>query len=129
LARALMATKGFTPEVEEAYSGAIELFERGAGREQQFPIVLGLSRLYALRAVGDKAMQLGAEMLAMAEREKNARMLIDGHLAVGTTLAFSVDPEGGLRHLETAIAAFPGTPRHFSGLVSNDPRVACHTTA
>jgi predicted ATPase/class 3 adenylate cyclase len=129
LARALMATKGFTPEVEEAYSGAIDLFERGTGREQQFPVLLGLSRLYALRADGEKAARLGAEMLAMGEREQNARMLIDGHLALGSTLTFTTDPEGGLRHLERAIAVFPDTPRHFSGLVSNDPRVACYTTA
>ena len=40
LARALMATKGFTPEVEDAFASAVELFERGA---DVAPAVLGAS--------------------------------------------------------------------------------------
>ncbi|MEX1170431.1 MAG: adenylate/guanylate cyclase domain-containing protein, partial [Chloroflexota bacterium] len=46
LARALMATKGFTPEVEEAFAGAVDLFERSTDVRQQFSVLRGLVSLY-----------------------------------------------------------------------------------
>ena len=49
LARALMATKGFTPEVEDAFASAIDLFERDTDARQQFSLLRGLARLYEFR--------------------------------------------------------------------------------
>jgi predicted ATPase/class 3 adenylate cyclase len=130
LARALMTTKGFTPEVEEAYSGAIDLFERGVEGSKQYPVLYGLSRLYALRAEGEKALRLGGEILALGEREKSLRMQIEGHLSIGTTMVFATDVEAGLAHLDTAIALFPKLPDHaFRGVSTADPRVPCYTTS
>jgi predicted ATPase/class 3 adenylate cyclase len=131
LARALMATKGFTPEVEEAYAAATELFERGTDRRQRYSVLRGLTRLYELRAEGEKAIALGEQILAMGDRDKVTSMQVDGHRVIGTGDIFRNDLEGGLRHMETAIAAFRKTdaPPPADGQVGCDPRISCYTTA
>ena len=55
LARALMATKGFTPEVEAAFASALERFERGVDVGLQFSVLRGLASLYLFRAQLDKS--------------------------------------------------------------------------
>jgi predicted ATPase len=131
LARALMATKGFTLEVEEAFLKAIELFEGGgADARQQYSLLRGLASLYVFVGPADKTINLGREILALAEREKNPMMTIDGHLIIGATIGFAGDLEGGLDHLERAISLFATGPlRAEPGRGRNDPRVACLTTA
>jgi predicted ATPase/class 3 adenylate cyclase len=130
LARALIATKGFTREVEDALAGAVELFERGADVRQQFPVLRGLASLYMFRAQFDHVARLGQEILEIGERERDPGMLIDGHLLVGTTMVTSDDLKGGLAHLDTAISLFAADPAHVrTTRVGNDPRVACYTTS
>ena len=130
LARALIATKGYTPEAEDALASAVDLFERGTDARQQFSVLRGLVSLYDFRAEFDKVVPLGREVLALAERENDPRMLIDGHLVVGTTLMFLTDLGAGLDHLDRAIALFPRLPaRSGTAGVGNDPRVACLTTS
>ncbi len=69
LARALMATKGFTPEVEAAFASAVELFEGGTDVRQQYSVLRGLASLYLFRAQLDESARLGREILALGERE------------------------------------------------------------
>ena len=73
LARALMATKGFTPEVEAAFAGALERFEQGADVRQQFAVLRGLASLYLFRAQLDKSAALGREILLLGEASTNRR--------------------------------------------------------
>ena len=130
LARALMATKGFTPEVEDAFASAIELFERGTDARQQFSVLRGLLGLYQFRGQSDQAARLGREILALAERENNPTMLIDSHLVLATNLIFGNDLRGGLDRLDRAISMFAAGPAHkFSARGGADPRVACFTTS
>ncbi len=130
LARALMATRGFTPDVEDALAGAVELFERGGDVRQQHAVLRGLSSLYQFRAQFDRAEVLGREILALGERERDPRILVDGHLVLGTTVAFIDDLQGGLDHLDTAIVLFTAGPTQArTARVGDDPRVACYTTS
>ena len=130
LARALIATKGYTPEAEDALASAVELFERGTDVRQQFAVLRGLVSLYDYRAEFDKVIRLGKEILELAERENNPRMLVDGHLVVGMTETFMSDLQAGLDHFDKAIALFPKLPvrSRYAG-VGNDARVACLTTS
>ena len=57
----------------------------------------GLAGLYQFRRQSDQAARLGREILALAEREDNPTMLIDGHLVLATTLMFGNDLQGGTR--------------------------------
>ncbi len=130
LARALMATSGLTQEVEDAYTGALELFERGADVGQQFSVLRGLASLYVFRAQFDHVGRLGRDILALGEREGDPQMQVDGHLLIGTTLMTQTDLQRGLEHLERGIALFAGRPLVARTARSgNDSRVACYTTA
>ncbi|HEY6057588.1 MAG TPA: adenylate/guanylate cyclase domain-containing protein, partial [Candidatus Limnocylindrales bacterium] len=110
LARALMATRGFTPEVEEAFAGALELFERGGDVRQQYSVLRGLASLYQFRGQFEEAERLGRDILALGEREHDARMLISGHLVLGATETFIADLPGGLDRLDRAISLFETGP-------------------
>ena len=46
LARALLAIKGCTPEVEEAYTGALDLCQGQGEIPQLFPVLRGLASFY-----------------------------------------------------------------------------------
>jgi predicted ATPase/class 3 adenylate cyclase len=129
-ARALMATKGYTPEVEDAFTRAFELFERGGDVRQQYSVMRGLASLYQFTGQFDQAANLGREILALGERQHDERMLIEGHLVVGATEMFIDDLRSGLDHLDQAISLFAGGPaRARTAGVGNDPRVACYTTS
>ncbi len=132
LARALMSTKGYTPEVEEAFGKSLELFERGGTQShQQFTAIRALASLYNLRGDSQKGTQLGRELLTFAGEVEDPEMLVEGHLLVGSNAMFVDDLVGGLEHLDRAIAIGATLPPHaFSARTGgNDPRVACFTTS
>ena len=130
LARALMATKGLTPEVEAAFNSALELFERGTDVRQQYSVLRGLASLYLFRAQLDESARLGREILALGEREGDPGMRIDGHLLIGTTLMSFDDLHGGLDQFDQAIALFPARRAGArTARVRNDPRISCLTTS
>ena len=83
-----------------------------------------------LRSEFDKSAEIGQQILALAEAEDDPAMLIDGHLMVGSTLAFTGRLRDGLEHFDTAIGLFEADPDQAIGSrVGNDPRVACLTTS
>ena len=129
-ARALMATQGFTPEVVEAYTRTLDLFERDQASGQHYSVLRSLANLYALRSEFDKAAEIGERILAMAAAEDDPDMLIDGHFRVGSTLAFTGRLREGLAHFDTAIGLFEAGPDQAIGSrLGNDSRVACYTTS
>src|SRR5688572_17090590 len=54
LARALLATKGYTEEVEQAYARALKLCENAGEIPQLFPVLRGLASFYILRTEYEK---------------------------------------------------------------------------
>ena len=110
LARALMATQGYTSEVAQAYARALELFEGGRDLRQHYSALRGLASLYLLRMEFDKAAELGEQILAIAEQEDDPNMRVDGHLVVGSTIIFTGGLQRGLGHLEAAIGLFEISP-------------------
>jgi predicted ATPase/class 3 adenylate cyclase len=130
LARALLAVKGYTSEVEEAYARALEVLEGHPDLPQLFPVLRGLASFYNYRAEFDKGARVGREILRLAEHQDDRSMLVDGHLVLGYNLAFLNDLRGGLEHLDQAIACFESeqqSSRPFR--LGHDPRVACFTTS
>src|SRR3954453_18160019 len=131
LARALIATRGFTPVAVDSYTQALELYERGESSEaQHYSILRGLANLYMLRSEFDKAAGIGVEILDLAVASGDSRMEIDGHLIVGATSAFTGQMRSALAHLDTSIRLFTeDTDRSAGSRIGNDPRVACLTTS
>jgi len=112
LARALLATKGYTEEVEHAYERALELCESAGEIPQLFSVLRGLASFYILRTEYGKAIQMGERILNLGELLDDMDMRVEGHMVLGYNLAFLNDPQIGLEHLEKAIALYdPGRPR------------------
>ncbi len=110
LARALMAVNGYTQEVEDAYTGALELLEGQRELPQLFPVLRGLATFYNYRAEFDKGAEVGQEILRLADEQNDTGMRADGHLVLGSSLALQHDLHGGLGHLDKAITSFELRP-------------------
>jgi tetratricopeptide (TPR) repeat protein len=106
LARALLATKGYTEEVERAYARALELCENAGEIPQLFPVLRGLASFYIFRTEFEKAVQMGERILRLAEHLGDIDMQIEGQMVLGYNLAFREDLQIGLEYLEKAIASY-----------------------
>jgi predicted ATPase/class 3 adenylate cyclase len=119
LARALQVIKGYTGEVEQAYTRALELSREVGEIPELFPVLRGLGSLYGYIADFEKAGQMAEKILSLAERLDDSGMQVEGHLRLGYSLAFTGDIQLGLEHLERAISGFDlhqyGTPRYQLG--------------
>jgi predicted ATPase len=106
LARALLATKGYTEEVERAYMRALELCENAGEIPQLFPVLRGLASFYILRIENEKAVQMAERILHLAEHLNDMDMMTEAHMILGYNLAFREDLQIGLEYLEKAIASY-----------------------
>ncbi len=104
LARALMAVRGYGPEVEEAFTNILELMDNSGSDAQRFPILRALFMFYMNKAEFDKANELSREILAMSETDPSLR--VDAHYLFGASTAFCGDLETGLAHLDMAIELY-----------------------
>jgi predicted ATPase/class 3 adenylate cyclase len=130
LARALLATKGYTPEVEEAYNRALELSQTTGELPQMYPVLRGLFSFYSFRGEFDKGVPIGEKILELAERYNDANMHIEGHYVLGTSLAFIGKMKPGFEHLEKAIADIGSEQYHSSHFrVGNYPGVSSLITS
>ena len=105
LARALLATKGYTEEVERAYARALELCEGAGEVPQLFPILRGLASFHILRMEYEKSIQMGERIVALAEHLDDAEMKIEGQMILGYNLGFR-DAQVGVAYLEKAVASY-----------------------
>jgi predicted ATPase len=116
LARAVMATKGYTEEAEQAYVRALELYERAGDVPQLFPVLRGLASLYNFRSQPDKARQLGERMLDLAERLDDMDMKVESLVVAGYNLSFGENPKLGLELIDKGIALSSSQRRPARGL-------------
>jgi predicted ATPase/class 3 adenylate cyclase len=129
LARALLATRGYTPEVEEELRRAVALFE-GGDVPRLFPVLRSLASFYNYTGEHEKSAQVGREIVRLANQERDTSMLVVGHLLVGANVGFLGDLHAGLEHLDKGIAAFRSGPyRTHPFRLGNNPGVASLTTS
>lgn len=130
LARALLAIKGYTPEVEAAYTRALELIQSSGETSHLFPVLRGLYSFYTLQGEFDKGIPLGEQILDLAERHDDANMRVDGHFVLGSSLAFIGNIKLGLEHLEKA-TSYIDPKRHRSSRfrLGNYPGVSPYTAS
>ncbi len=106
LARALLALRGYTQEVEDLYRDALALTEEGGAVPRRLPVLRSLASFYLYRAEIDKTAALGRQMLELAEQEDDTGLRVEGHLILGPALAFLGDLGAGIDHLDRAISLF-----------------------
>ncbi len=130
LARALMVVKGYTTEVEEAYTRALTLSEQLGEIPQLFPVLRAMSSYYTYRAEFEKGFQIGKRMLELAESKDDDYLRLHGYLVVGASTGFRSELRAGLEMLDKGIALFEReqhTLRPFQQ--GNNPGVVCYTTS
>jgi predicted ATPase/class 3 adenylate cyclase len=129
-ARALMAMEGYTSAVEAEYARALELIQGEGDRPQLFPVLRSLGAFYTYRAEFEKAAQIGREIQALADRQNDPSMRVDGDLVVGASVGFLGDLHAGNEQLDAAIASFEAHGYRASRFrLGSDPRVPCLTTS
>jgi predicted ATPase len=104
LARALLAVKGYTPEVEKAYSRALELSQSSDEAAQVFPVLRGLYSFYTFRGEFEKGLDIGQKILDLAQKYSDNYMRITGYYVLGSTQAFIGNTQLGLDYLDKAIS-------------------------
>ncbi|MGE5224125.1 MAG: adenylate/guanylate cyclase domain-containing protein [Omnitrophica WOR_2 bacterium] len=130
LARALLAIKGYTAEVEKAYTRALGLSEMAGEIPQIFPVLRGLSSLYLYLGEFEKGVQIGEKIMELAERQDDADMRVEAHLVLGTNLSFHKNLNLGLEHLEKAITSFnPDRHRMSRFKLGANPGVVGYTAS
>ena len=106
LARGLMAVHGYGEEVEDAFKKVLLLAERAGTAAQLFPVLRALASYYIGTTDMAAALEIGRELLALAEREDSDAIRGEAHLVIGASTTFMGDIGGGLPHLEEAIELY-----------------------
>ncbi len=130
LARALMAVKGPSPEVEKAYTHALELCKKYGEIPQSYPILRSLAGFYAYIADFEKSAEFGKQIMELSKEVNDVNMEVDGCLVYGYNLVFMGSPKQGLEYLEKGIAGYnPELQDSHSFRFGNNQGVTSHTTA
>ena len=130
LARALLATKGYTPEVEAAYNRALKLSEGQGEIPQLFPVLRGLSSYYTYRAEFEKGLQIGKKILELAENNDDDYLRMHGYLVLGSSTGFQINLQEGLEILEKGIALFEREHHILRPYqLGNHPGIVCYTSS
>ena len=106
LARALLALRGYTDEVEQLYQDALALTDAAGAVPRRLPVLRSLASFYLYRTEVDKTAAIGREMLELAEQQGDPSLEVEGHLIAGPALAFLGEVRVGLDHLDRAFALF-----------------------
>lgn len=112
------------PEVGENYTIAQELCERIGDQRLLFKALHGLRTFYIVRGPLQRAIELGATLLSLAETLGDQDLLIQAHRPHGLSLFYLGDLRSARVHLETAISLYVPV-RHAAQRFEyiSDPRV------
>jgi predicted ATPase len=108
LGPAMMVTRGWAAdEVETTYARARELAEKTDQRETLFHALWGLFSVRLVRAEFQPALELGKELLGVAEPIGDPSLLLQSHLAFGQTFFFLGELSKAKKHLDESRSLEP----------------------
>jgi predicted ATPase/class 3 adenylate cyclase len=130
LARGLLALRGYTAEVDDAYRRALSMIEEAGALPRLLPVLRSVASFHLYRGEFDKGVAVGRELLDLADQEDDVGLQVEGHLIVGANLASLGETPAGLDHLERAIALFdPDRHRTAALRLGPSPGVVPYTTS
>jgi class 3 adenylate cyclase/predicted ATPase len=132
LGSALLAVKGFAaPEVSVVYGRARELCHKTGEAEQLFAVLYGLWINRLFNGELEAARELSAEMLALAQRQSDDGLLLQGHHVNWTTSFYLSEMSQSLHHAKIGIALYDfDRHRHHAFIYGgHDPGVCCRGIA
>jgi len=130
LSAVLVIIKGLGhPAVREACRRARELCEREGLTDQLLPVVRRLAHHHIDRGEMEAAREAAEECLQLARATGDVVFQVEGHIALGTMLAFMGEIALAQEHLEEAIVLYDYEPRQYHPVPfeygGSDPRVYC----
>ena len=128
LGPALFATKDWTaPDVEAAYTRAHVLCRELGESPDLFPALWGLFLFHIAGGKIQTALDLGGQLLGLAQRAQDPALLLQAHHALGPTYTLVGDWASARTHLDKAIAHYdPREHRAHAFLYGgHDPCVCC----
>jgi DNA-binding SARP family transcriptional activator/predicted ATPase len=132
LGPALQATRGYaTPGVEQNYARARQLADEVGAPVQQFQALWGIWLVASHRASAGTALELGRELLALAERLDDPALRLEGHHALWPVLVWLGNADAARRHLDQGIALYDKARHRSHAFVygGHDPGVCCRKVA
>jgi predicted ATPase/class 3 adenylate cyclase len=129
---ALRATKGqAAPEVERLYTRAHELCEPVGEPLQRFRVLWGLWMVYSNRGEYRPMLQVGEQLLSLAERRQDPDLLLEAHHALWASYFLGGELAAARPHFEQGLRLYePQRHRTHAALYSgHDPGVCCHQLA
>ncbi len=128
LGPALFATKDWTaPDVETAYTRAHVLCRELGESPDLFPALWGLFLFHIARGEIQAGLNLGGQLLGLAQRTQDPALLLQAHHALGPTYGLVGDWAAARLHLEQAIACYDRHEHRAHAFLygGHDPCVCC----
>ncbi|HEV8718504.1 MAG TPA: AAA family ATPase, partial [Candidatus Binatia bacterium] len=131
LGPALIATKGWTAEVERAYTRARELCQQVGETSQLFPALWGLWSFYHVRGEHQAARELGEQLLNLAQSVQDSALLLEAHAALGSSLYCLGESVSAREYLEQSLALYNPQQHHTLAFFYGgaDPGMICLSQA
>jgi len=105
-----LAVKGYgAPEVERVYSRARELCQQIGETLEILRALWGLRTMHYLRAELRTALELGKQLLRLAQRQQDTSQLVEAHRTLGNTLFNIGDLSLARTHFAQALAFYDPT--------------------
>ncbi len=113
-----MATRGYAaPEVERAYTRALELSSEAPEEPAAFPELWGLWAIHLTRAELDRALELALRIQRIADTSRDRLLRLQGHHALWMTLFFRGELAASHHHLEEGEPLYDPAEDRTSALV------------
>jgi predicted ATPase len=128
----LQATRGYaTSQVEQNYVRARQLAANVGTPVQQFQALWGVWLVASHRANAGTALELGHELLALAEHLDDPALLLEGHHALWPVLVWLGKADAALRHLDRGMALYDKNQHRSHAFLygGHDPGVCCRKVA
>jgi len=127
----LVATKGIAaPEVKNAYARARELCQLTGDTSQLSPVLQGLCEFYGERGEYQTALELGEQLLALAQRQPDPVPRLVAHQVLADHLFWLGEFATAREHLEHGIALYDAQQhRALAFRYGYDPGVICRLFA
>jgi predicted ATPase len=132
LGPALFATKDWmAPDVEAAYTRAHVLCCQMGESPELFPALWGLFLFHISRGEIRTALNLGEQLLGLAQRAQDPGLLLQAHHALGPAHAYVGDWATAGTHFEQAIACYDARQHRSHAFLygGHDPCVCCMSHA
>ena len=131
LGPAYQAIKGFgAPEVRQTYTRAQEIIQMVGESPQLFPALWGVWYFHAIRPQEKKAVELGEQLVALAQNLRDQTLLLVAYRSLGASLFVYGEPAKALECLRKGIALYdPQKHSSLAHIYGQDLGVVCRCWA